>query len=255
MRPKLVLTHPEPRNTRVAEHLRAHGVDVVALPTRRLVPLGSEAFGPGHPLTRISEYRWVIPVSPGAVEAALAQRAPAWPAATGLAAVGPGTAAALASVGLAPPAVRVVSPASPPYDADALLALPAFACGGGARVLVLRGASGRDAWVETLRARGFEVDVVQAYRVEAIAPAAGERARLQAWAEAGARAAFAFSSVDAIDATLQLLSDPDTRAWSLRQRALVLHARHAAHLARIGWQCAARVAPGERALVQALESA
>jgi uroporphyrinogen III methyltransferase/synthase len=253
--PKLVLTHPEPRNARVAERLCARGVDVVLLPARRLVPLGRAAIDRDHPLNRLAEYRWVVPVSPGAVEAALAQRAGDWPRTTGLAVVGPGTAAALARLGLAAPAVRVVCPASAPYDADALLALPAFARGAGARVLVLRGPSGRDAWVDTLKARGFEVDVVQCYRSEAATPSAGARARLQDWAAHDRQVGFAFSSIDAIDATLLLLAEAGLRAWATRQTALVLHPRHVAHLAKIGWTRTVQIEPGEVGLVQALESA
>jgi len=255
---RLVLTHPEPRIDRVAAHLRAQGIDVVVLPARRIVPQSdepSDASDAAAPLARLAEYTWVIPVSPGAVDAALARRAAGWPRATGLAAVGPGTVAALARAGLAAPTVRVVAPVSPPFDADALLALPEFLHGAGARVLVLRGASGRDGWVDVLRARGFVVDVVRAYRLEAAEPAAGEIDRLRAWVACDAPAAFAFSSVDAIDVTLRRLEAAGALDWAMRQRALVLHPRHAAHLAGLGWSRTVQVAPGEAALMQALESA
>jgi len=175
--------------------------------------------------------------------------------ATGLAAVEVAREAALARVGLAAPTVRVVAPVSPPFDADALLALPEFLHGAGARVLVLRGASGRDAWVDVLRTRGFVVDVVRAYRLEAAEPAAGEIDRLRAWVACDAPAAFAFSSVDAIDVTLRRLEAAGALDWAMRQRALVLHPRHAGHLAGLGWSRTVQVAPGEAALMQALESA
>ena len=252
---RVVLTHPDPRNARVARQLRACGFEVVALATRRLVPLRAERCDPAHPLNRLATYDWVIPVSPGAVEAAFDDAPRPWPALTAAAVVGPGTAKALAARGVCAPAARVVSPSSPPYDADALLALPEFQSLSGKRVLVVRGEAGRRDWIEQLRTRGAAVDVVSAYRSEPVDPNRAELAELTRWAGADAPAAFVFSSVDAIDATLALLARQGSMEWALRQPALVLHARHARRLDEAGWRRTRLIEPGESMLVQALESA
>jgi uroporphyrinogen-III synthase len=88
-------------------------------------------------------------------------------AGTKVAAIGPGTAGALVARGVAPDLV----PAE--YVAESLLeALPP----GSGRILLPRAASARDVLPAGLRAKGWEVDVVEAYRTEPAAPSPEARA-------------------------------------------------------------------------------
>jgi uroporphyrinogen-III synthase len=119
----------------------------------------------------------------------------------------------------------------------------------------VRGEAGRRDWIEQLRTRGAEVDVVSAFRSEPVEPGQAELEELARWAGADAPAAFVFSSVDSIDATLALLARQGTIAWATRQLALVVHARHARRLDEAGWRATRLIEPGESMLVQALESA
>lgn len=82
-----------------------------------------------------------------------------WPATLAAFATGPGTAAALAAVGIA--AVRMPESS---YDSDGLLALPDLTHVGGKRIVIFRGEGGRDQLARTLRERGAQVVYAQCYR-------------------------------------------------------------------------------------------
>jgi uroporphyrinogen-III synthase len=93
-----------------------------------------------------------------------------------LAAIGPGTAEALASANL------VVDLVPPRFVAESLLdALPAPGDTGG-RLLLVRAAVARDVLPDGLRRKGWDVDVVEAYRTEQ-APLAEEQAAAVAAAD------------------------------------------------------------------------
>jgi uroporphyrinogen-III synthase len=82
-----------------------------------------------------------------------------WPAKLVALAPGPGTAEALADVGIGD--VRVPTTT---YDSDGLLALPELQQVSGKRFLIFRGDGGREELADTLRARGAAVDYVACYR-------------------------------------------------------------------------------------------
>jgi uroporphyrinogen-III synthase len=98
---------------------------------------------------------------------------------------GPGTAEALADVGIGEARVPTAS-----YDTEGLLALSEFSAPRGKRVLIFRGENGREALGEALRARGAAVDYVPCYR----------RAKPQSGA-AGLAEAFAGERIDAVTIT------------------------------------------------------
>ncbi|HHH39495.1 MAG TPA: uroporphyrinogen-III synthase [Sedimenticola sp.] len=81
------------------------------------------------------------------------------PAGTRVAAVGRGSARALAAAG-----VPVALVPGGRYDSEALLALPALARLEGKRVLIVRGEGGRALLGETLAARGAQVRYAEVYR-------------------------------------------------------------------------------------------
>lgn len=99
-------------------------------------------------------------VSPNAVEQALALVPDGtWPRVSRLAAVGRGTARALAAGGRAPDLVP-----NERYESEALLAMPELAEPRGHRALIVRGEGGRGLFAETLAARGAEVHFAEVYR-------------------------------------------------------------------------------------------
>jgi uroporphyrinogen III methyltransferase/synthase len=124
---------------------------------------------------RLPAYEWVVLTSPNGARrllSAVAERgldARVFGAAS-LAAIGPGTARALAEGGLRADLVP------PTFVAEALLdALPPPPAGGG-RLLLARAEVARDVLPDGLRAAGWEVDVVDAYRTVAAAISDEQRA-------------------------------------------------------------------------------
>jgi uroporphyrinogen-III synthase len=123
------------------------------------------------------------------------------------------------------------------------------------RVLVLRGEQGRTDWIDNLRRRGATVDARSIYRSERVEPAADQLAVVSAWAREDLPACWVFSATDSVTASGAWLGALGLEAWALRQRALCIHPRIGEALRAAGWSAVELVAPGERALVAALESA
>jgi uroporphyrinogen-III synthase len=108
-------------------------------------------------LGRLQEFDLAVFVSPSAVRKALElAQGRSWPR---VAAVGEGTRRELELRGLR----NVIAPAGQ-ADSEALLALPELAQVTGTRVLILRGAGGREFLGETLAARGAKVEYAECYR-------------------------------------------------------------------------------------------
>jgi uroporphyrinogen III methyltransferase / synthase len=117
---------------------------------------------------RLGEYDWVVLTSPNGARRLLdavrdrGRDARAFAGAR-LAAIGPGTADALACGNL------VVDLVPPRFVAESLLeAFPEPTGRAGGRVLLVRAAVARDVLPEGLRARGWQVDVAEAYRTEQV---------------------------------------------------------------------------------------
>lgn len=248
---RVVLTQPAPRIERIAAALRRIGHDVVQLPARRLVPVDGAA-GWADGAQPLESRQVVIFVSPAAAEFALDALRRPWPAGVAIGAVGPGSVEAIRAHPAIGAAVRIVAPAQMPYDAESLMRDAAFAHPMGLNVLVVRGERGRSGWIERLREQGARVDTLALYRSEPVAPAADCVERVRAWAGEGARAAFVFTSVDAIDAFER--QPRDTLAWAHRQPAITVHPRLEAALRERGWTDPRVVEPGERGLVAGIES-
>lgn len=146
----VVVTRPAGQGEALGRALAARGARVSLFPTVVIEPLAPAAGIAGRPAD------WAVFVSPNAVHHGVA-----WlPAGTRcLAAVGPGTAAALTAAGHGVSAAPAAG-----GGAEALLAEPAFRPRRGKRVLVFRGEGGRTRLQEALRARGVEVAEAPVYR-------------------------------------------------------------------------------------------
>ena len=254
---RVVLTQPAPRAGALAARLRDRGHEVCELPFRRL----ERVAGAPAPASLVDEvvprYDWVIFVSPGAIAMGLGEAGGAarrWPDSVGVAVVGPGSAQALAELGLAPPRVRIAAPAHPPYDADALLAMAPFCAPAGLAVLVVHGEQGRSDWLDRLRARGARVDRLVLYRSEPLLPLPASVDALFGWACDAEPVVFVFTSVDAVRECARLLASRGWLEWARRQPALVVHPRIGAALSETGWRASRLIDPGEPALLAGIES-
>ncbi len=157
------MTRAREQGGELVRELEALGAEVVWAPTIRIEPL-ADLEPLRAALARLHEYRWVVFTSQNAVHIVFDQLAdwgssPAAFEGRRIAAIGPATADSLTARG-----VRVeLMPEG--YLAESLV--QALAADGelrGARVLLPRAESARDALPEGLRARGAVVDVIPVYR-------------------------------------------------------------------------------------------
>lgn len=153
---RIVVTRPRELAGGLAAPIRQAGGEALLFPVIEI----RDAQDPARAravLDRLQEFELAVFVSPSAVRKAfeLAAGRP-WPR---VAAVGEGTRRELEQRGLR----DVIAPAGQ-ADSEALLALPELAQIAGAKVLILRGAGGRELLGETLAARGATVEYAECYR-------------------------------------------------------------------------------------------
>lgn len=167
---RILICRPEPEASRLAEQFGAAGAETRVLPLIERQPL------PETPERRtvilgLDEFAHVIAVSPFAARLLLDDIDTWWPQIPmGLQwyGVGAGTAAVLASHGLA------THQPDAGWTSEALLALPTLARFEGERVLLAKGENGRELIRETLEARGARVTPLALYRRDRPRHAAGE---------------------------------------------------------------------------------
>jgi len=166
----IVVTRTRQQASKLTVGLRELGAEVLEVP---LIEIAEPADG-GAALTdaaaRLGGYDWVVLTSPNAAQRLLAAvlDARAFGGAR-VAAIGPGTAAVLASGGI----VADVVPEA--FVAEGMLrALP----DGPGRLLLARAEVARDVLPDGLRERGWEVDVVDAYRTVPTAVSDVQRAEV-----------------------------------------------------------------------------
>lgn len=161
---RVLVTRTRQQASALSEALRAAGAEPVELPVIEI----AEPLDGGAALRKaaadLAAYEWVVLTSPNGAERLLAAIADAGRDArtfgsARVAAIGPSTAAVLAAGGIRADLLPER------FVAESLLdAFPAPAPGGSGRVLLARAEVARDVLPDGLRARGWEVDVVDAYR-------------------------------------------------------------------------------------------
>jgi uroporphyrinogen III methyltransferase/synthase len=169
---RVVVTRARAQASGLAATLRALGAEAVELPAIRIEPR-IETASVRDAVTSLGDYALVCLTSPNGVRllfeamAAAGVDARALAGAT-VAAIGPGTARALAERGI----VADVVPER--FVAEALVQALAAVEIEGKRVLVARAAEARDVLPDALRERGAEVDLVPLYETVREQPAAAE---------------------------------------------------------------------------------
>jgi uroporphyrinogen III methyltransferase/synthase len=164
---RVVVTRAREQASELVARLSALGAATVEVPA---IEIGDPADGGAAlaaAVARIGDYDWVVLTSPNGARRLLAALAAAGRDARALggvrlAAIGPGTAAALASARLVPDLVPER------FVAESLLAAFPAAPPGGGRVLLARAAVARDVLPAGLAGAGWAVDVVDAYRTRAV---------------------------------------------------------------------------------------
>jgi len=168
----IVVTRAREQASDLRFHLEALGAEVVELPTITIEPLD-------FTVPDLAPYEWLVFTSVNGVKAWFERglapnRLDARALATvKVAAIGPGTAAALATRGI----VADLVPAR--FVAESLLDEFADPTAPGARVLIARAEQARDVLPEGLGARGYAVDVLPVYRTVTASPDAQVLARVR----------------------------------------------------------------------------
>ena len=237
----VLITRPARQAAGFARQIAAIGGNPVIFPAIVILP-PEDRKALERAQRELARYDFAVFVSANAVEYGVGDPA-SWPANLIAFAPGPGTAAALAAVGI----VRVRQPTTT-MDSEGLLALPEFAAVSGKRAVIFRGGGGRELLAETLAARGATVDTVDCYR----------RARPEAGA-AGLEEAFRAGRVDAATLTssegldnLWALLGHEARSRLCATPTFVPHPRIAARAGELGIARVIVTPPADAGLLAAL---
>ncbi len=159
---RVVVTRAREQASALSDALRAAGAEPVEVPTIRIVEPADGGAALAAAVGRVTDYDWVVLTSVNGARRFCARlRDGRDLAGVRLAAIGPGTADALAAHHL----VADLVPTR--FVAESLLeAFPLPAPVDRGRVLLARAAVARDVLPDGLRRLGWEVDVVEAYRTE-----------------------------------------------------------------------------------------
>ncbi|HMY88284.1 MAG TPA: uroporphyrinogen-III C-methyltransferase [Microthrixaceae bacterium] len=197
----VVVTRTRDQSPQLARRLRDAGAEVLVAPTIAVEDPADGAAALRDAVSRISTFDWVVLTSPnGAARFAAELRDGRDLAGVSVAVIGPGTAAAIAEA-------RITADLVPPhFVAESLLdAFPDPPPGGG-RVLLARAAVARDVLPDGLAARGWDVEVVEAYRTVGVSYDDDTRARVRA------ADAVTFTSSSTAEHFVAALGGPDAAA-------------------------------------------
>ncbi len=242
----IAVTRPLAQAAALVAAIEAAGGQALCYPLLEISPLPDPA-DLRATVPHLADYALAVFISPNAVSYALPtlRSAGAWPASLRPAAVGPGTAAALAEAGIA----NCLLPDTR-YDSEGLLARPEFAASAvnGQKVLILRGDGGRELLADTLRQRGAVVDCVSCYRRSG--PATPPEVLLAA-ARSGQLAALTCSSSEGLR-YLSALLDEVARSLLQTLPLFVPHPRIAEQAAQLGWPRVVLTGAAEEGLIRSL---
>ena len=236
----VVVTRPVRQGAAFAQQLAALGATPIAWPAIIILPPDDRsALERVH--ASLDRYDLAFFVSANAAEYG-APPVGRWPARLAAYAPGPGTAAALAAVGVPYPRVPETS-----YDSEGLLALAELADVKGKRAIVFRGQGGRELLADTLRERGATVETVSCYR--RAAPSGDARGLLDALRKHRARA-LTLTSSEAVDNLMRAAGEAG-RAELREIPAFAPHERIADHARALGLD-ARLTSGGDAGLIAAL---
>jgi uroporphyrinogen III methyltransferase / synthase len=171
---RVVVTRSAGQAGELSGALRRAGAEVIEVPTISIAEPGDGGRALDAAVSRLSGFDWVVLTSPnGARRFCSRLRDGRDLAGVRIAAIGPGTVAALREHNL------VVDLLPERYVAEALLEVfPDPPSTRSARVLIPRAAVARDVLPDGLRGRGWQVEVVEAYRTVPAELSEADRARL-----------------------------------------------------------------------------
>ena len=157
---RVLVTRPVAQAEALCRLIERAGGTPLRFPTIEIAP-PSDVAALERIIDRLEQFQLAIFVSPNAVTHALAairSRRGALPSPLAIACVGPGSARALAELGIA----DALAPGR--SDSEGLLELPRLQQVRDQRIVIFRGEGGRELLAETLRQRGAQVEYAECYR-------------------------------------------------------------------------------------------
>lgn len=237
----ILITRPARQAAGLARQIAAIGGTPLVFPAIVILP-PTDRRALDTAQRELARYDYAVFVSANAVEYGVGDPT-AWPARLKVFAPGPGTAAALAAVGILDVHVPLTT-----MDSEGLLALPELEAAAGKRVVVFRGDGGRELLGSALRARGARVDHVECYvRAKPAAGATGLEAALRERRVA----ATTLTSSEGLDNLWEVLG-ADARARFAAIPAFVPHPRIAERARALGIADVIVTPPGDSGLIAAL---
>jgi len=241
---RVVVTRPAAQAEHMAALIRAAGGEPLLFPALEIFDAAQSP--PLQALIdRLDSFDLAIFISSNAVEKALAlvRARRTWPPGLRVAAVGRGSARELRCHGFA----EVIVPGER-FDSEGLLELPELNQLAGRRVVIFRGAGGRELLGDTLAARGATVEYAECYRRGR--PEA-DPAPLLALCARRELAAFTVSSSEGLANLRDMLGDAG-RECLTRTPLFAPHERIAAAARALGVQTVVKTGPGDEGLVEGL---
>jgi len=221
----VAVTRPRAQAAGFAARVREAGATPILLPTLAIEPVDVDEAARAWLVP--DAFDWTIYTSANAVESSLLQLPR--PVRTRVAAIGRGTARALADHGVAVHAMPTST-----SDSEGLLALEPFIAAAGRRILILKGEGGRTLLREELERRGARVVTAEVYRRVPASPDPDALAALGKACEDGT-AVVAATSAESLAALLEAV--PDQRLPRLRDAVLLVPGARVAAAARTrGWR-------------------
>ena len=237
----IVITRPARQAAGLAREIAALGGRPLIFPAIVILPSADvAALRAVH--WELAHYDIAIFVSPNAVEFGVGDPA-TWPAHILTLAPGPGTATALAAVGIADVRIPATS-----MDSEGLLALPELVDVAGKRVVIFRGDGGRELLRSALEARGATVVQAECYR--RAKPESGAAGLIDAWRERRVDAV-TLTSGAGLDNLWSILGN-EGRAHFMTTPAFVPHARIAERARGLGLRLVIVTAPADAGLLASL---
>jgi uroporphyrinogen-III synthase len=244
----VLVTRPAHQAARLAQRIEAAGGRAILFPALEIAP-PEDPVAVARVIARLDEFDFAIFISPNAVQRALPliRARGALPPGLRLVAVGEGTARALAAAGEG----TVLAPAGR-FDSEALLALPELQAVAGRRILIFRGAGGRELLGDTLRARGAHLEYAECYR--RVRPQADPGGLIARWRRGEVQVVTA-TSVETLRNLHDMLGEAG-RALLLDTPIVVAGERQAAACRELGFRHAPLLAASARddALLAALSA-
>lgn len=242
----IVVTRPAHQAHELARLIKTAGGRPIVFPVIEIRDV--EDLGPFMRLVdRLDEFDLAVFISPNSAERAMkligARRR--FPHRLQVAAVGGGSLRELERHGV----TGVVAPEGR-YDSEALLELPALASVDGKRVVIFRGAGGRELLGEALRARGATVEYGECYR--RVRPDLDVEPLLRAWADDKIDA-IAVTSSEGLHNLFEILGAPG-REFLLRTPFFVSHPRIAEAARGLQVRKVIVTGPGDQGILTGLEA-